>query len=115
MRSFVTATILSLGILVFACVSSSQAHGPYGPAYGYPGYYPPPVTGYYGNGGHDFVPHWHQTATPFGTFTWFGNGPHDYLPHQHVQTPYSYEGYSVRPFRFTRSIYSPYPYTYAPW
>ena len=115
MRSFVAAAVLSLGALAFVGVSSSQAQYPYGPGYGYPGYYNPPVTGYYGNGGHDYVPHWHQTTTPLGTFNWYGNGLHDVLPHQHIQTPYSYQGFSARPFRFTQSFYQPYPYTYSPW
>jgi hypothetical protein len=71
---------------------------------------------YYGNGGHDMVPHWHQTTTPFGSFSWFGNGAHDYQPHAHTYTPYGYTGYSASPFGYTQSFYPRYPnYTYAPW
>jgi hypothetical protein len=72
--------------------------------------------GYYGNGGHDSVPHWHQTTTPFGSYNWFGLGTHDFQPHVHTYSPYSYEGSSVSPFGYTRSFYSPSPnYYYAPW
>ncbi len=110
MRSFVTAAVLGLAVLGFAAVAPAQAHG-----WGHPGYYGVPAYGYYGNGGHDYLPHWHMTTTPYGSFSWYGTGPHDYLPHQHVRTPSSYQGYSVTPFGVTRSFYSPYPYTYAPW
>jgi hypothetical protein len=119
MRSFVLAAVLGLATLGWIAVAPASAHGPFGPGYGYPGYgvpgYGPPAYGYYGNGGHDFVPHWHRTTTAFGTFMWYGNGPHDYLPHHHVRTPFSYRGYSVTPFGATESFYPPYPYTYTPW
>jgi hypothetical protein len=115
MRSFAVAAVLGLAVLGLAAVAPAHAHGGYGPGYGFGGYYRAPAYGYYGNGGHDFVPHWHRTTTPFGTFMWYGNGPHDYLPHQHLRTPYSYQGFSATPFGTTQSFYPPYPYAYMPW
>ena len=70
---------------------------------------------YYGRGGHDYVPHWHDTYTPFGRSTWYGTGYHDYVPHGHTYTPYSYRGHSYSPWGYTRSYYPRYPYYYAPW
>jgi hypothetical protein len=115
MRSFVVAAVLGLAALGLAAGAPAHAHGPYGPGYGYSGFSAAPAFGYYGNGGHDFMPHWHQTTTPFGTFSWYGNGPHDYLPHQHIRTPYSYQGFSATPFGYTQSFYPTTPYYYAPW
>ena len=84
-------------------------YGAYGSGYG--GY-----GGYFGNGGHDAVPHWHQTTTPFGSYGWFGLGAHDFQPHTHSVSPYSYQGYSASPWGFTTSYYPRYRgYTYAPW
>ena len=37
--------------------------------------------GYFGNGGHDVTPHWHQTQTPYGPTYWYGMGSHDFRPH----------------------------------
>ena len=84
----------------------------YGPSYGgfWPGY-----GSYYGFGGHDAVPHWHDTYTPFGGYRWYGTGSHDYYPHAHRYTPFSYEGLSVSPWGVTRSYYPRYPYYYSPW
>ena len=70
---------------------------------------------YFGNGGHDFQPHWHVTQTPFGPSTWYGNGPHDLQPHQHSQTPWSYQGYSNTGAGPTTSFYNPQPNYFAPW
>lgn len=91
----------------------SSGYGPWG--YG-PGVYAPP-TRYYGNGGHDTVPHWHRTTTPFGgPDYWYGNGPHDYLPHEHTNSPYGgYRSYSVSPYGVTESFNQSTPYTYLPW
>jgi hypothetical protein len=96
--------------------------GGYGGGYyvgGYPGvgYYGGGYQQYYGNGGHDFQPHWHRSTTPFGTFMWYGNGAHDLQPHEHVRSPYGgYRGYSPNPFGgVTESIYPSTPYTYMPW
>ncbi len=129
MKPFVIAAVLGVAALGFVDVTSAQAQGWGPPAYGWGGYngswggyYGAPAYGYYGNGGHDFAPHWHQSTTPYGTYSWYGNGPHDFQPHSHVQTPYSYQGSSVSPWGYTQSFYpnspyqySPYPYTYAPW
>ena len=70
---------------------------------------------YYGRGGHDVVPHWHDTYTPFGSVRWYGRGSHDFRPHAHGYTPFSYEGLSASPWGVTRSYYPRYPYYYAPW
>jgi hypothetical protein len=71
---------------------------------------------YYGNGGHDYLPHWHITQTPYGPRAWYGNGPHDYVPHQHSYSPRSYQGYSPTWSGPTTSFYPRYPqYYYAPW
>lgn len=83
-----------------------------GPSYGWNG---GGFRSYYGNGGHDFVPHWHQTQTPFGSYSWYGLGGHDFQPHVHTQTPYSYQGYSFSPWGATQSYYSPSPYYFSPW
>ncbi len=72
---------------------------------------------YYGNGGHDFQPHWHTTQTPVGSFAWYGNGAHDLQAHEHTRSPYGgYRGYSPSPFGgVTTSYYPSTPYTYMPW
>ena len=81
------------------------------------GYYPGGYQQYYGNGGHDTQPHWHNESTPFGSFSWYGNGPHDTQPHEHVRSPYGgYRGYTPNPFGgVTESVYPSTPYTYMPW
>jgi hypothetical protein len=71
---------------------------------------------YFGNGGHDYQPHWHVTQTPFGARAWYGNGPHDFVPHQHSYSPWSYRGYSNTGAGPTTSFYPRHrQYYYAPW
>jgi hypothetical protein len=111
-RILTLAGVLSLGVLV---LGSSEAradeygHGGHHHDGGYGGV---PAYGYYGNGGHDFQPHWHTKRTPFGTFQWYGNGRHDLRPHGHTVTPYGIESYNGRR---TRSYSPPTPYIYQPW
>jgi hypothetical protein len=99
MRSFLLAAALGIAAVGFGTTSTAQAHEPgrfYGP-------------GYYGNGYHDLVPHWHQTRTPLGSVYWYGNGPHDYVPHRHSYTPWGgLRSYSYTPFGPTKS-YNGYP------
>lgn len=120
MKRFIFAAIVGLttlgGFAAWSSPASAQDYNGYG-GYGNRGFgYSGGFGGYYGNGGHDMVPHWHQTTTQFGSFSWYGNGAHDYQPHAHTYSPYSYEGHSVSPFGYTRSFYPRYPnYTYAPW
>jgi len=90
----------------------SNGYGGYGGGYG--GYGVPSYS-YYGNGGHDTVPHTHTTQTPIGSFNWYGAGAHDYQPHGHTQTPYGVQSYSGGPFTRTTSYASPTPYIYRPW
>ncbi len=89
--------------------------GGYGPGYG--GGYSVPTQQYYGNGGHDFQPHWHTTQTPLGSFAWYGNGAHDLRPHEHTNSPYGgYRSYSPSPFGgVTTSYHNSTPYVYMPW
>ena len=64
----------------------------------------------YGNGLHDYLPHWHRTNTPFGPVYWYGNGLHDYLPHNHSISPWGgVRSYSITPFGPTTS-YNGFPY-----
>ncbi len=127
MKRFILAAVVGLASIggIAAAPSAARADG-YGGMYGYgyggPGFgggfggFGGGYGGYYGNGGHDSVPHWHQTTTPFGSFGWYGLGAHDFQPHAHTYSPYSYEGHSVSPFGYTRSFYAPSPnYYYAPW
>ena len=60
MRKFLVAAVLSLAALGFAGAGTAEA----GPGHG--GHHHGPRYGYFGNGAHDLVPHWHQTVTPFG-------------------------------------------------
>ncbi len=83
-----------------------QGGGYQGGGYGVPSY------NYYGNGGHDFQPHWHTKRTPFGSFQYYGNGRHDLRPHGHTVTPYGIESYNSRR---TRSYSPPTPYGFQPW
>jgi hypothetical protein len=93
MRAFLLATVLGVAVLAFAAAGKAEAHGPRGGIYAG-----------YGNGAHDFAPHWHQTYTPFGSVYWYGNGPHDYLPHNHTISPFSgVRSYSYTPFGPTTS------------
>ncbi|HXG12451.1 MAG TPA: hypothetical protein VNK04_22025 [Gemmataceae bacterium] len=118
MRALILSATLTAAFLLGLAPSSAEAHGPRG-RFGRPSiryYYPGYFGGYYfGRGGHDVVPHWHQTYTPFGSFSWYGLGPHDFVPHAHTYDPFSYRGYSYTPWSYTESYYSPYPYYYAPW
>jgi hypothetical protein len=124
LRTMALAGILALGGPWGLGTSSARAQGfgyggysgggYYGGGYGGLGY--SPTYQYYGNGGHDAVPHWHNTYTPFGTVTWFGSGAHDFQPHEHTVSPYGgYRGYSAGPFGITESIYQSTPYIYMPW
>ncbi|RUL87024.1 hypothetical protein [Tautonia sociabilis] len=123
-RMIALASVLTIGGLALGTSeATAQGYG-YG---GYPGYYQHgggyhgghhggvygvPAYGYYGQGGHDFAPHWHTRRTPFGGFGWYGTGRHDYRPHGHTVTPYGIESYNS--WR-TRSYSPPTPYVYYPW
>jgi hypothetical protein len=125
MQTMVLAGILAVGSALGLAGSPAKAQGfggypggyygggYYGGAYG--GYNP--GFSYYGNGGHDFQPHWHTTQTPVGSFAWYGNGAHDLQPHEHTNSPYGgYRGYSPSPFGgVTTSYYNSTPYIYMPW
>jgi hypothetical protein len=99
MRAFILAAIFGVALLGFAGAGTAEAHPPGGFYAGY------------GNGPHDYVPHWHQTNTPFGPTYWYGNGPHDYLPHDHSVSPWGgVRSYSYTPFGPTKS-YNGFPYS----
>ena len=92
MKAFLLPTILGVAVLGFAGAGKAEAHPP-GRAYAG-----------YGNGPHDFQPHWHQTITPYGPVYWYGNGPHDYLPHDHSVSPWGgVRSYSLSPYGPTKS------------
>jgi hypothetical protein len=98
MRAFMLAAVLAVAGLGFAVAGTAAAH--------------PPGRFYagYGNGPHDYVPHWHRTDTFFGPVYWYGNGRHDYLPHDHSVSPWGgVRSYSITPFGPTRS-YNGFPY-----
>jgi len=114
----IAMTLVTLCALAgFGTQAMAQCNHGYGGGYG--GYGQSGGSGsfgsYFGNGGHDFQPHWHVTQTPYGPSTWYGNGPHDLVPHQHSQTPWSYQGYSNTAAGPTTSFYNPQPYYFAPW
>jgi hypothetical protein len=112
-RLMALASVLTIGGGLGIGTSSAKAQG-----YGYGGNgggYGVPSSSYYGNGGHDAVPHWHTTQTPIGGFSWYGTGRHDYAPHVHTQTPYGITGYSGGFFNRTQSYAPPTPYIYQPW
>lgn len=144
LRSMALAGVLATGLLAFGTTQAkAQGYGGYyggggyGQGYGVGGYgqgygggggyygggggygqgYGVPTQQYYGNGGHDFQPHWHSTQTPVGSFAWYGNGAHDLQAHEHTNSPYGgYRGYSPSPFGgVTTSYYNSTPYTYMPW
>jgi hypothetical protein len=97
MRAFILAGIFGIAALAFAGAGTAQAHEPR--AYGG-----------YGNGVHDYAPHWHRTDTPYGSVYWYGNGPHDYLPHHHSVSPWGgVRSYGLTPFGPTTS-YNGSPY-----
>jgi hypothetical protein len=92
MRAFLPAVILGVAVLGFAGAGKAEAH--------------PPGKFYagYGNGAHDYLPHWHKTGTPFGPVYWYGNGLHDYLPHHHSVSPWGgVRSDSITPFGPTKS------------
>lgn len=129
MQNLLFAGVVSIaGLAAALAPSTAEAHGPRGGfsisigggGFGYPGYYGYgfhryPSYGYYGGAGHDTLPHWHRSTSPYGTTYWYGQGAHDYYPHEHVVTPYSYRSYSYSPWGVTESIHSRYPRYYAPW
>ena len=120
LRTMVLAGVLALVSGLGIGTSSARAHdNGYGGRGGFPGggFGGGVVPGYryYGNGGHDYQPHWHRTQTPFGSFSWYGNGAHDFRPHEHSVSPYGYRGYSGGPFHRTESFYPSTPYRYMPW
>jgi hypothetical protein len=91
MRMFLVAAVFGLGALGFAGAGTAQADPGHG-GHHRPGY------GYYGNGAHDLVPHWHQARTPFGPTYWYGNGVHDLVPHGHRVSPWG----GVRSYSYTQ-------------
>jgi len=92
MRTFLLAAILGIAVLGFAVAGKVEAHPP-GKVYAG-----------YGNGAHDYAPHWHRTNTPFGPTYWYGNGPHDYRPHDHSISPWGgVRSYSISPYGPTKS------------
>jgi len=137
LRSMALAGVLATGLLALGTTTAkAQGYGGYyggggyghgyvgggyGQGYGggghYRGGYGVPSQQYYGNGGHDFQPHWHTTQTPVGSFAWYGNGAHDLQAHEHTNSPYGgYRGYSPSPFGgVTTSHYNSTPYIYMPW
>ena len=99
MRAFLLSAILGVAALGFAGAGKAEAHPPGDPYAGY------------GNGPHDYAPHWHRTDTAFGSVYWYGNGPHDYLPHDHSLSPWGgVRSYSFTPFGPTTS-YNGFPYS----
>jgi hypothetical protein len=118
----------TLGIASSSAHAQGFGYGGYGWGYpqtsvggyggGYGGGFAAPDYNYYGNGGHDYQPHWHTTQTPFGSFAWYGNGVHDFLPHEHSHSACGggYQGYSPSPFGgVTTSYYPSTPYIFMPW
>ena len=98
MRAFILTTVIGVALLGFAGARTAVAHPP-GKVYAG-----------YGNGAHDYQPHWHRTNTPFGPAYWYGNGPHDYRPHHHSVSPWGgVRSYSLTPFGPTTS-YNGLPY-----
>ena len=98
MKAFAFAAVFAAG-LGFAGAGMADAQGP------------GRFHGGYGNGPHDYAPHWHRTNTPFGPAYWYGNGLHDYLPHHHRVSPWGgTRSYSLTPFGPTKS-YNGFPYS----
>ena len=92
MRAFIRAAILGVAVLGFGTAGKVEAHPPGGFYAGY------------GNGLHDYAPHWHRTYTPFGPTYSYGNGLHDSLPHNHSISPWGgVRSYGVTPFGPTKS------------
>jgi hypothetical protein len=107
---FATVSLFATG----AAKAQGFGYGGY-PAYGPAPGYGVPGTVYYGNGGHDYQPHWHTRQTPFGSYSYYGQGGHDFRPHAHVQTPYGVTSYSNGRFSSTQSYSPPAPYVFRPW
>ena len=98
MRASILTAVLGIAGLGFVAAGTAEAHGPGG------------VYAGYGNGLHDYAPHWHRTNTLFGPVYWYGNGLHDYLPHNHSISPWGgVRSYSMTPFGPTKS-YNGYSY-----
>lgn len=108
MRSkLILAAVLTAGVLAFGVLTpTASAHPPGGYDY------------YYGNGGHDFAPHYHQYDTPYGSYSYYGNGLHDLVPHDHVYVNPGYyggySGYSTPYDGYSSGYYSPYGSSYSP-
>ncbi len=124
LKTMALAGLLSVGGVLGLGASPAKAHdfgygggGYYGGGGGYygGGGYGVPSYSYYGNGGHDFQPHWHTRQTPFGSYSYYGLGAHDFRPHAHVQTPYGITSYSNGLFGSTQSYAPPAAYIYRPW
>jgi hypothetical protein len=99
---------LAAGLLAALLIVASMASAASAQDWGY--------SGYYGLGAHDFVPHWHNYVTPFGSYSYYGLGAHDFVPHSHYAYPYSgvsYSGYYA-PYRFAYPYYYSYPYYSGP-
>jgi hypothetical protein len=92
MRAFTLAGFLAVAVLGFADTGKAEAHDPFRAYAGY------------GNGPHDYLPHWHRTNTSYGPVYWYGNGLHDYLPHNHSVSPWGgVRSYSITPIGPTKS------------
>ena len=89
--------------------------GGYGQGYYGGGGYAVPSYNYYGNGGHDFQPHWHTKQTPIGNFSYYGQGAHDFRPHAHTETSYGITSFNGGYFSNTQSYSPPAPFIYRPW
>jgi hypothetical protein len=96
----IAAATLLAGVLAFGGLTSSVSAHP-------PGVYD---EYYYGNGAHDFVPHWHFYNTPSGTYGYYGLGGHDFAPHGHYSREYvpPHRDYYPAPYGYS----SPYSYGY---
>jgi hypothetical protein len=108
-------TILAAAFGLAALAWSAAPASAHEPGWRYPAYYGGSYGGYYGNGHHDLRPHWHNSYTPYGVYSWYGNGLHDLLPHQHTYTPWGKVGQNYTPWGYTESYYprySPYSYGY---
>jgi hypothetical protein len=98
MRRHTLTAVFGAAVLALAGAATAEAHEP---GHGYAGF---------GNGMHDYQPHWHRTDTAYGSVYWYGNGPHDFVPHQHSVSPWGgVRSYSYTPFGPTRS-YNGFPY-----
>jgi hypothetical protein len=114
--AFAAVGLIALG-LVALTPTTADAHPPrFRLSIGYSsgGYYP--SYGYsYAPRYHDVRPHWHNTYTPYGSYSWYGNGPHDYVPHSHSYTPFGKVGHSYHGWGYTESYTPRYYRYYSPW